>query len=297
MHHFALFSNLLKNFLFNMKINFLFIGLPGLLLSGCSTRQMYSSSAHNVPFLTTKGDSKVAAAYSVNSVSPSGGEDYSVNGYDFQGAYAITDHVALQIGYYGRNEKAIDSTKNYFDESNIRYRRRVFEVGAGYYTPLNEKKKIFLEIFGGAGFGRFSFTDAGIDNNRLSYSRFHNANITKYYLEPSVTFRGKRLATSVMPRFTAIKFSRIKTDYSDPELNKLDIDDLTRTTYVFFEPAVILSYGFKKVPGLRIETQLGFSLRFPERNRFLSYSPVNFSAGLTFDIPKLIKAAVNNPKD
>jgi hypothetical protein len=51
------------------------------------------------------------------------------------------------------------------------------------------------------------------------------------------------------------------------------------------------------LPGLRIECQLGFSFGLPAYNQDTYYTGVNFSAGLVFDIPKLIKGIANNRKD
>ena len=278
-----------------MKMKILFAALIVLLCTSCASRYMYSPSAHNVPVFTEQGDSKIGASYSTNAGEE---DDNSGHGLDVQGAYAVTKHVAVQAGYSTRSEKTIDSNANaYFDHSNIRYKRRMFEVGAGYFRSIHKRDKIFFAAYGGMGFGQFSFKDNGVDNNQLLYTRFHKANVTKYYLQPAVMFINRGFVTSLAVRATLIDFNHIQTDYTAQELEELKIDDISSNAYVFFEPAVILSYQFKKLPGLRIECQGGFSAHLRVEDKYLSHKEANFSAGLVFDIPKLIKGIANNPKD
>ena len=79
-------------------IKYLFAGL---LLSSCYTpRYVYSPSAHNVPLFSKKNDSKIAANYSSNlSLANSSENENDSYGFDLQGAYAISDHWALQANY------------------------------------------------------------------------------------------------------------------------------------------------------------------------------------------------------
>jgi hypothetical protein len=261
--------------------------ITAILLTSCSTRYMYSPSAHNVPVFTDKGDSKIAAVYSTNA----GDEDGSGNGLDVQGAYAITKHVAVQASYFVRNEKTVDSNFNsyYFNYSNVRYKRQMFELGGGYFQSIHKRDKIFLAVYAGVGFGKFSFQDNGLDNNQLDYKRFHQANVIKYYLHPAVSFINHGFVTSVALRATLIDFNHIKTDYSKPELDDVGIESIGGNTYLFFEPAAILSYQFKKLPGLRIEGQVGVSAHAAFENRNLAHKEGNFSVGLVFDVPKFIK--------
>lgn len=278
-----------------MKIKILCAALSALLFTSCASRYMYSPSAHNVPVFTQQGDSKIAAAYSVNG----GNEDNSGNGLEVQGAYAITKHVAVQAGYSTRNEKTVDSnfSSSYFNFSTVKYKRQMFEVGAGYYRSIHKRDKIFFSAYGGVGFGKFSFKDTGRDNNQLLYSRSHNANVTKYYLQGGVTFINRGFVTTVSGRATVLDFNRIQTNYSAPELDDLNIDNIANQTYVFFEPAVILSYQFKKLPGMRIECQVGLSAHLRNKDYYLAHTEANFAAGLVFDIPKFIKGFSNNRKD
>ena len=79
--------------------------------ASCNTpRYIYSPSAHNVPVLTKKGDSKIGALYSTNAVGQEKKDGVKVDnrsrGYDVHGAVAITDNFAIQANHAYRWAKA-----------------------------------------------------------------------------------------------------------------------------------------------------------------------------------------------
>ncbi|CAN5865875.1 hypothetical protein BH11BAC4_BH11BAC4_21100 [soil metagenome] len=267
-----------------------------LVLASCSTpRFAYSPNAHNVPVFTQKNDSKLAVNYSTNADTRRSEDKYSrnkSNGFDVQGAYAITDHIAVQGSYFSRNEKSSSNNQDYFDSSVIKYKRDLFEFGAGYFTPIDKKGKVHFQFYGGVGFGKFTINENGRDNNLLFYNRYHNSNLTKFYVEPAITFKStETFAASLSTRFSIIKFRNIATNYTQAEKETFNLDSIGRNAIVFFEPAFVNSFGFNKLPGLRIEYQLGLSLLMSRT--VVDNRTFNFSIGLLFDIPKLIKGATN----
>ncbi|MEO6490654.1 MAG: hypothetical protein ABIO04_11995 [Ferruginibacter sp.] len=272
-------------------------GLVIIFFASCDTpRYAYSPSAHNVPVLTKQGDSKVAANYSTNADIQESNNQYSrnrSNGYDLQGAVAVTDHIAVQASYFSRKETSYGNSNFNSDSSVVRYKRNMIDFGAGYFTSINKKDKIFFQVFAGAGFGKLKFTDAGRDFNNILYSRFYNSDLIKYYIEPAIIFRNSEtFAASLSTRLSVINFKKVSTNYTLDEKRNFRLDSLNRYAIAFFEPAFVNSYGFKGLPGLRIEYQLGLSLALV-RDDFINYRPFNFSVGLVFDIPKLIKGTAN----
>lgn len=252
--------------------------------AACNTpRYIYSPSAHNVPVLTKKGDSKIGAVYSTNF----GGEekrdgeliDNRSRGVDVHGAVAITDHFAIQGSYFYRWEKTTGGA----DTSTIRYNRNLAELGIGYYIPMNNKKNVIFQLFGGAGIGKFSFTD----NSIYGYN-FHEANITKIYLQPAFLFRSKgSFTSSVSLRSSILQYRNIKTNYTFSELSDYSLDSLNNRAKVFFEPAFTGSFGFKNFPGFRVEFQGGLS--FLASRKYVDYHMINFSAGAFIDIGAMIR--------
>jgi hypothetical protein len=255
-----------------------------LFATSCNTpRHIYSPAAQNVPVLTQKGDSKIGAVYSTNAVGQETKDGVEIDnrsrGYDLHGAVAITNNFAIQASHAYRWEK----TEGGPDSTNLKYKRNLTEIGLGYYMPINDKKNTFFQVFAGAGLGRFSFTD--VDKTG---SYYHQANITKIYLQPAILFKSKgSFSTSVSVRFSGISYSKIKTNYSAAQLDDYHLENLNGRAKWFFEPATVSSFGFKGLPGLRFEVQGGLS--FLMARDYRDYRKFNFSIGTWLDVGRLFK--------
>jgi hypothetical protein len=269
----------------------LFIACCKLLTACYSPRYVYSPAAHNVPVLVKKGDSKLAFNYSFNptasTVKGSVPTKGKVRGFDVQGAYAINKHWAMQVNYFNRTERnAGNFDAGARDSVVLNYKRNLIEIGGGYFQALNNNKLTILQIFAGAGFGKSNFTDDGRDRNNVYRSKFHNMNVIKLFIQPAFMVRNKaNFSATFSSRNSLIFFKNINTDYDATELDRYKLDSLTISPRLFWEPAVVNNFGFKKLPGLQLEFQLGFS--FLMSRRFVDYRSFNFSAGLIFDVPKL----------
>jgi hypothetical protein len=261
------------------------------LLTSCYTpRYVYSPTAHNVPVFAKKGDSKLAANYSFNlsdnTIKDSVPVKAKARGYDLQAAYAFTNHWAMQVNYFQRSERNTgDFDTGIRDSVVINYKRNLTEIGAGYFHLLKNKQSLF-QVFAGIGFGKSSFTDDGKDPNRVYRNRYHQMNVTQLFIQPAFTVRGKKnFAATFSSRLSAVYFKNISTNYTATELDNYKLDSLNYSPRVFWEPAVVNTFGFKKLPGLQLEFQLGFA--FLVSRRFVDVRAFNFSAGLLFDLPKL----------
>ena len=252
------------------------------ILASCKTpRYAYSPSAHNVPVITQKGDGKIGALYSTNTMGGSAEGTNAINntanGFDVQGAYALSDNWAVQASHFQRWE----TTTGGSDSVTIKYRRNLTEIGGGYYYALSENKKTFIQFFAGLGLGKFSFTDHSINGDF-----FHQSNIFKFYIQPAFLFRSKgSFSGAVDVRGSFIKFNSIKTNYTADALTNYKLDNLNGGTKFFLEPGFTGSFGFKNIPGLRIEIQGSVSI-FPSDNPF-NYRKSNFSIGSYLDFGSL----------
>ena len=260
-------------------LNYLLIVSIVCIAASCTTpRYAYSPAAQNVPVFIKKGDSKLGAYYSTNSL---GGEQPNGSitnnrsrGFDLNGAFAITDHFAVQTNYFYRWEKTTVGA----DSIILRYKRNLTEVGLGYFLPANNKGNVYFQFFAGIGLGRFSFTD--VDKIAVN---FHQANVTKIYLQPAVIFGSKSsFTTSLSIRASILSYSKIKTSYNPSQLKTYKLDSLNKGTRIFFEPAVVARYRFKKFPGVSLEVQGGIAL--PASRQFVNYRFLNFSIGTSVDI-------------
>lgn len=256
-----------------------------LIAASCTTpRYVYSPSAHNVPVLTKKGDSKIGAVYSTNFTGEEERDGQKIDnrsrGYDLHGAVAVTDHFAIQANHFYRWEKSTGGS----DSTTLRYKRNLTELGLGYYVRLSGKSNIIFQFFGGVGLGRFSFTD--IDKVAANY---HQANITKVYLQPAFLYRTKGSFTAAVSLRTSImSYSKMKTSYSASQLSDYKLDSLNNRAKIFLEPAFTGNFGFKNLPGLRLEFQGGLS--FLLARSVIDYRIINFSAGAWIDVGSLFKS-------
>lgn len=259
-----------------------------LLFSCYSPRYVYSPVSVNVPLLAKKGDSKLGGYYAVNpgekSAITGAGKLNSGYGLDVQGAYAFTNHLAIQGNYSKRWEKNYaDFNLNNSDSSIINYKRNSVEFGIGYYTYIDRRRNSFFQLFGGAGLGHSSFTDKFFTGNLPA--RNFNMDVTRLYLQPSILMRyGEGFASSFSSRVSVIYFKNVKYDYTTEEAERYQLNDIGKSTKIFWEPAFINAFGLKKLPGLKLEIQL--TMAFLMTQKFVDYRTYNLSAGLLLDIPK-----------
>jgi hypothetical protein len=261
-------------------------------LSSCySPRYMYSPNNTNVPELKDKGDSKLAVYYSTGNRGTGqgrrtlGDNQFSNRGFDMQAAYAVTNHWGLLFNHSLRKETNNGDFDNLVDSAVIRYNRRLTELGIGYFGRFNNSKALF-QVFAGYSFGQSSFTDFGRDNSSINYTRFHSAGIKKIFIQQAIQADlSPNFTTSFANRFNFVFFSNINTDYTLPEQESYLLNNLSGRTSVFWEPAIINNFGFKKTPGFRFELQLGFASLVSRK--FIDYRSINLSIGAMADLRKL----------
>ena len=287
-----------------MKMNAtLLTALIAVIFCSCYTpRYMYSPAAHNVPVLVKQGDSKLAANYSTDlsgnpfTGSSSQRDRKKSEGYDLQAAVAITNNIAIQGSYFNRTERNKGTDDNYLDSTVINYKRELTEVGLGYFKTIGRREKVIFQVFAGGGKGRFRFTDNGKDQNNIFYTRFHQADVVKIYLQPAFIFRvQENFALSVSSRVSFISFRNIKTDYDASELASYQLDDLAGGYRTFWEPGFVNTFGFNKLKGVKFEYQFSTALQVSERS--IDYRSFNFSLGLVLDIPKFFQPSPGAEKN
>ena len=267
------------------------IWLTFLVLAGCYTpRYVYSPVAHNMPLLTQKGQASLGGNYSTNIGNRnSAGSKVRIStasGYDLQGAYAINRRWIITSAFYKRHERNDgDYSSQNLDSSVIRYRRTLYDIGAGYIIPL-VADKMYLHVFGGIGFGKFGFTDIGADQSGMQEQHFHQAHASRIFLQPALSLMSSAyVSTTISSRFSSLHFSHIRTDYSADQLDSYQLDSISYSPTRLWEPAIIQTFHFKKVPGFSLQYQAGLSMLL-SRN-FVDVRPFNFSIGIFADPVRL----------
>jgi hypothetical protein len=264
-------------------------------LCSCYTpRYMYSPTNTNVPNLTAKGDSKLAAYYAFGIKAKANrdgiaqnNDDFHNRGFDIQGAYALTNHIGLIASQSNRYEKNSGNFATAIDSAIVTYKRSITELGMGYFGRFSKNKSL-VQLFAGYSFGRFSLNDAGRDVSSGPYTRFHNTNVKKVFFQLAIqSDLSANFTTSFANRFNFVFFSNISTDYTLREQESYLLNNLDGRTSVFWEPAIINNFNFKKLPSLRFEVQLGFASLVSRK--FIDYRTVNCSIGAMADLRKLFE--------
>lgn len=287
-------SMLMKNILL-----FMVITLSCCFCSCNTNRYIYSASSPNNPYFTKKGESKLTACYStigksyssLSNCDPSSESNRTGSsvGWDLLGGYAVTNHFSFIAGYYNKSEKDIyrhSGNFSPFNSSTVKYKRHLFETGGGYFVALNPKKTITFNFYAGVGGGKFSFEDHGIDTSNHSYGRYHSANITKLFLQPSFNFMpGNYVRFSFVLKRSFVHYGNIHTSYTAEELRDFSLDHIANQTLVFYEPAWNIQFGLPEYPWIKLD--LTESVVTGEPFYTNSIRHMNLSIGLTVDFSKI----------
>jgi len=272
-------------------------------LCSCEThRYIYSPAPANNPYFNGKNQSKLAAYLSGGDGERKGFDSSSRikpknRGFDLQAAYSITDHFAITADYFKRTERDIyiktpeNDVFSYFDSSVVNYNRKLWNMGVGYFTALDKRKTITFNFYGGIGFGKFSLIDNGADAAQ-AYTRNHNTDITKWYIQPSIHFMPERyFSIGLVTKFSFVHYGNISTTYTASEQNYYSLDWLPGRTLSFFEPTLNIQAGSARLDWLKIEGSFCSTPLDPATpsNR-LKTRGWNASIGLVFDLTRLKKS-------
>ncbi len=278
-----------------------------------ANRIVYETPAANVPNLTQKGDAKVTGYFSLNGVEDGIGEynpqQVGVNstGYDVQAAYAITDNWTVLGGYsqkyltqlykYDTNlyrpnylpPGSVSTTAfNGFDSSVIKYQTSVFQLGAGYNLPLNQRKTITFSWYAGFDFGKLTMNDAGLDSAKKAYTRYYSVKTVKPWLQAAFNFGNstKPVSLSIGGRLSVLGYGNPNTNYSYQEFDYFYFDRLNSQSFLLLEPWINAQAMLPGVKWLRLDGQICLS------NNLGAHTPktstINGSIGLTANLTNFL---------
>src|SRR5690606_15803703 len=147
---------------------------------------LYSNVGHNVPFFHEKGGVSGKISY----VASDGGE--SASGIGIQGAYSVSDKVALISNFYSM--KGDYSGDNEW-EGNGSY----VEIGGGLFGGGSTKKFLY-DAFAGIGTG-------SIKNQSVTNTEFINVKFFKPFIQPSFGFSSRYFDIALTPRVAYLAYT------------------------------------------------------------------------------------------
>lgn len=216
------------------------IGLITLASSSCHL--LYLPNQVNVPMLTGKNDL-------------SGNISLGLSNVNVQAAFSPINHVGFMANYAGGKTSSSDDTSI----TNSYY---FFEIGLGYYKPIN--KSILFDVFGGYGIGDSRTYDNVWDNPTTI-----NGKYTRIFVQPSLTISASEAFDAnlaIRPVFVFMGKSGSGTTPS-------------RSSNTFLEPVLTLKYGWKYV---KIINQFGLSL--PIQGAEYAFNPFILGIGINFQL-------------
>ncbi len=140
------------------------------------------------------------------------------------------------------------------------------------------------------GFGKFSFTDAGVDKSNANYTRFHDCRVTKWFFQPALNFiPGKYFRFSLIDKFSFVRYRDIVTSYTKDELEYLELNRLPGKTFQFFEPTLNMQVGIPQCDWVKIDGGFTFSSAPFINTSNIRARKFNASIGLCFDFSRIKK--------
>jgi hypothetical protein len=208
-------------------------------LTGCGA-VYYVPNTQNVPVMKEKGQTNLSVGLNSSE---------SVDGFEFQGAYGLTDKIALQL-----NGDWVSSSDGESNGSG-----HILELGAGYYK--NFSKHFVFETYGLMGFGGIKYEDNYNSPQEIK------ANFIRFGLQPSISFTSKYFIASLSGRLANLKYNNVSGTLIE------DVDYLNaNNSFWLAEPALTLQAGVENV---KLQLQFQYSYNLTDPNFVQDYSLVS----------------------
>ncbi len=221
----------------------------------------YAPNSNNVPLLKEKNEGRIQLQFG-------GGNNY--NGFEFQSAYAVGKHTALQLIFF--------SASGEDKEGDVKYgsgKGTYIEAAAGYFAPSQNNHWVF-ETYAGVGTGTVT--------NEYRESESSKVTVTKFFLQPSYGFSTKNFEIAVSSKFSLANFN-VKNSTVTMDNNPADFPDIeflrNNKSFFLWEPGIMMRGGFKQ---FKIMAQFTYSA--PNDSK-LNIDNANLSVGVV--VPFKIK--------
>ncbi|MDD2412016.1 MAG: hypothetical protein RBS19_01855 [Bacteroidales bacterium] len=207
-------------------------------IASCSPK-FYTPNSHNVPLLSEKGEASLTLTGNGNQL-------------EFQGAYAITNHIAIK------------ADGGIFSPSDINNGNggsgKFGELGVGYFTPIHENW--IFETYGIVGYGGFENHMPSTQENYPSTKGNISAKLLRVGIQPNFGFKSKYFSAAVSSRIVNLSYNNIKGD--------LIYRDISQTQYLknnsshfLVEPALTLRGGTES---FKLQLQYGYSFNLTNKS-------------------------------
>lgn len=219
-----------------MKPAYILFFISALAITGCSPKY-YIPNTQNVPGISSKGQVSLSVVGNTNQT-------------EFQGAYGITDKLAIQLNGGFVPQK--------LDNGNSGSGKFV-EGGLGYYHNFSDSWLFDTYALVGAGDVENSFPSTVSDYPGTSGKI--SANIFRCGLQPGLSFHKKYLTITGSARFSSLNYFGINGSLFFDEVNQQRYLESNNSSFLV-EPALTLRTGFEKFK-LQLQVLRSFNLTTP----------------------------------
>lgn len=262
-----------------MKSTVFLLASLALLTTGCS-HSYYVPNVQNVPVFRQAGDNNFL-------VSTGSSMDDGGTMLDLQGAYALTNNIALTGEYFYHEKFTSDEEVQSIEDATDFSKGSMFEIGGGYYQPVGKIGS--FSLIGGYGNGKqfhhYNTTSYGPSNyweiNSILETGTANLRYHRTFLQPSIGLTTKIVDVAFSTRLSGMHYYDVNAlvEGQGDEYNTLN--RLTWDSYWWIEPALTLRLGYAPV---KMQMQIMMIQPLEEANPTAPTLCVNL--GLTFSIPQ-----------
>lgn len=226
----------------------------GLLAIGCSPKY-YIPNTQNVPVIRAKGQSSITVAGNGNQA-------------ELQGAYGISDHLAIQAngGYvFPKNESS--ETGGY---------GKMIEGGIGYFTNVNPN--MHFDVYALIGGGNMENHFPGSLAQNPNTTGIIEANFMRFGVQPSFSYYNKFFTVTGSTRLASLNYSNVRGSLIFDGVNQVNYLNDNASTFLL-EPALTVRGGFEKIK-LQVQLMKSFNLF----NKDFRQDDTLLSFGLNFNL-------------
>lgn len=224
-----------------------------LALAMTSCAPLYLPATRNAPLFDERGEAQVSGYL-------------SAAGIEAQGAYALTDNIAVTASYEYANQKKTSNGVEYTRKNNYA------EFGLGIY---NTTRSLRWEIIGGYGFGEGTSSDVYYffaPDFGVGFETVATGKMTRIFLQPSIGTNNRGTNLSFTPKLSWVDYS----EFTSGGITRQPTED----PILFLEPAATLK--FHLAGNLFMIGQVGFTLPLSGEPYF-KYQPLSASIGIQID--------------
>lgn len=220
---------------------------------GCSPK-FYVPNTQNVPLMQSQGQTNLSVAGNGNQV-------------EVQGAYAIIDHMAIQVNGGLFIPKDLDNGNGGSGQ--------FVEAGAGYFTPINDH--FIFETYGLFGVGSMENHMPSTLEAFPGTTGKISAGVIRYGIQPNFGFYSKYFVVAVSSRIIGLNYSNVKGSLMYDNVDQVGyLSD--NNSHFLLEPALTIRGGLEKI---KLQLQVGGSFNltdndFEQDNSFMSVG-LNFN--------------------